>query len=65
MRDSVKKPLVIAGGALVLLVVVEVVTSGVSDEGAGSDVRFILEAVLALAILIGLVVAAVNALRKT
>ena len=65
MRENVKRPLLIAAGALVLLVVVEVTMSGISDEGTGSDVRFIVEAVLALAIVASLVMAAVSAIRRT
>ena len=60
-----KRPMLVAGGALLLLVVVEVALSGMSDEGTGSDVRFVLEAVLALVILGSLATAAVYAVRKT
>lgn len=64
MKAVLQSPLRIAAAAIALIVLIEVATIPMSDEGVGSDARFLLEIPLVAIVILALAAAGWRRVRQ-
>lgn len=64
MKAVLQSPLRIAAAAIALIVLIEVATIPMSDEGVGSDARFLLEIALVAIVILALAAAGWRRVRQ-